>query len=124
MASPATSYGFRYDPMGFVKKGTSVPAALVRAQVFHAPQPGDEAIRHYTAVAGKLSSVAEMLPLFPMDDRLAARLKDMALCGRAMAALKAARAAEREGVQALKKVAAALEAEGGQASAEDKDGGP
>ena len=61
----------------------------------------DEAIGHYTTVAGKLSSIAE---LFPMDGQWAARLKDKALCGRAIAALKEARAAEAKGLRVLARI--------------------
>jgi hypothetical protein len=61
----------------------------------------DEAIGHYTTVAGKLSSVAE---LFPMDGQWAARLKDKALCARAIEALKEARAAEAKGLLVLARI--------------------
>ena len=37
-------YGFRYDPMRYVETDTSVPAALVRAQVFGTPRAGDDKI--------------------------------------------------------------------------------
>jgi len=55
MAPQATQYGFRHDPMGFVKNGKSVAAALVRAQVFHAPQPGDEEVidKHVAEILAK-----------------------------------------------------------------------
>ena len=46
----ALPYGFRHDPIAFVRDDRSLPAALVRAQVFHEPQPGDgEVIEKHVA---------------------------------------------------------------------------
>jgi hypothetical protein len=38
------SYGFRYDPLEFVKNSKSLQAVLVRRHVFHDPLPGDDEI--------------------------------------------------------------------------------
>lgn len=37
-------HGFRCDPMEFAERSQTVQGALVRRDVFHMPQPGDEAI--------------------------------------------------------------------------------
>jgi hypothetical protein len=55
MGPQATQYGFRHDPMDFVKNGRSVPAALVRAQVFATRQTGDGEIleKHVAEILAK-----------------------------------------------------------------------
>ena len=62
----------------------------------------DEAVGDYEVVADNLGEVASM---FPMDAQWDARLKDKALCARAIAALKAARQAEAKGLLVLARIA-------------------
>ena len=53
-------HGLRCDPMDFVANGTGLPAALVRAQVFGRPRPGDAATieAHFAEVFADLRSPA------------------------------------------------------------------
>ena len=69
----------------------------------------DEAIGHYTIVAAKLTELADIFPFEPgKDEAMDERMKDASRRQRALAAVRAARAAEAEGLKALADLAAGL----------------
>jgi hypothetical protein len=70
----------------------------------------DEALEHYRTVSEHLNAVAEALP---MDNQWGRRLKDEELVDGLIAHLRAAHAAEAEGLEALARIVVAL---GGEAS--------
>jgi hypothetical protein len=65
----------------------------------------DEALGHYRTVSEHLDAVAEALP---MDNQWGPRLKDEELVDGLIEDLRAARAAEAEGLEVLRRIAAAL----------------
>ncbi len=70
----------------------------------------DEALTHYVTVAAELKTVAETYPFdFRDRDAMAQRAVDADRRATALEALRAARAAEEEGLKALAKIAKALE---------------
>jgi hypothetical protein len=65
----------------------------------------DRAIGHYAAVADNLKTLTELYPCQPGQGKIMrARFEDSALRGKAVKALAAARAAEREGLKALAEI--------------------
>jgi len=61
----------------------------------------DEAIEHYSLVAGYLKRVSDA---FPLDGKSSEHIKDNSRCSAAIEALKEVRKAEKEGLETLEKI--------------------
>lgn len=103
----ANGHGAAYNAAVWLECREFAAAFLKEAKerLSEAAGPFDEAIGHYEAVAENLKKVAE---LFPFVGREEGHVKDKERCAQAAAALRAARGAEAQGLEALAKVAGAL----------------